>query len=256
MELKLSEKRVLVTGGSRGIGLSIVERFLDEEAKVVFCARSMDSVAEAEKKLARTGSEIRGWPVDMSQGEAVENWVDQAVNLMEGIDVVIANASGMGMNDNDEDWQRNYEVEIAGLRHILNIAQPHLEKSAQIHGDASVIAIASTSASKPGRVEAYGPVKAALVHYVKALSKQLAPLNIRANTVSPGPVYVRNGFWGRIEIESPAEFAAMVGQFPMKRLVRPEEVADTVTFLASPRALSIVGCNVIIDGGRSDHIQI
>ena len=256
MELNLSQKCVLITGGTRGIGLSIVERFLDEGANVAFCARSAASISATEKKLNTCDLKMRGWPVDMTQGEEVESWVEQAADFLGGIDIVIANAGGMGLSDTDEDWRRNYAVEIGGLRHILNIAKPCLEKSAKTHGDAAVIAIASTSAGKPSRVEAYGPVKIALVHYVKALSKQLGALNIRANTISPGPTYVKDGFWGQVERETPKAFKTTRNQFPMKRMVQAQEIADVVAFLASPRAGAIAGSNLIVDGGRSDHIQI
>lgn len=256
MELELSEKRILVTGGTRGIGLSIVERFLDEGASVAFCARTADSVTATEKKLAGAGLKVRGWSVDMTQCDDVESWVEQAAGFMDGIDIIISNAGGMVMDDSDEGWHRNYKTEIAGLRHILNIARPYLERSAKACGDAAVIAIASTSASKPNRVESYGPVKVALVHYIKALSKQLAPLNIRANTVSPGPTYVRDGFWAEVERQDPEMFKTAVNQFPMNRMVQPREIADVVMFLASPRAGAIAGNNIIVDGGRSDHIQI
>lgn len=256
MDLNLSNKCVLISGATRGIGLSIMERFVKEGANIAFCARNPASIRVTEERLSTSDIKVRGWPVDMTQGEEIESWVKQAAEFMGGIDIVIANAGGMGLEDTDEDWQRNYAVDIAGLRHILNVANPCLEESANRHGDAAVIAIASTSASKPSRVESYGPAKVALVHYVKALSKQLGTQNIRANTISPGPTYVKDGFWGQVEKENPGVFNATVNQFPMQRMVQSQEVAEVVVFLASPRASAVSGSNLIVDGGRSDHIQI
>lgn len=256
MKLNLAEKRALLTGGTRGIGFGIAKQLVAEGVKLAFCARTADAVASAEKALSTPNTTVRGWPVDIANGEDVENWVKQAADFLGGIDIVISNASAMAVDDSDAAWQRNYKVEIASLRHILTIARPYLEQAAETHGDAAVIAIASTSASKTGRIESYGPIKAALIHYTKGLSRELARHRIRANTVSPGPVYIEDGFWGDVERKDPALFRATVNQFPMNRMTRPEEIADVVTFLVSPRAGSIVGSNIIVDGGRSDHVQL
>lgn len=208
MNLLLNDKCVPITGATRGIGQSIATRVLHEGARVAFCARTIEDISHAESTLnANEGnSRIRGWQVDLSKPVDIENWMTLAIEFLGGIDIVICNASGMGISDRDSDWRMNYAVEITALRRILDRAKPKLRESADKHGSAAIIAIASTSASKPTRVEAYGPMKAALVHYMKAISKELGAFNIRASTVSPGPTYVADGFWGQVEQRDPALF--------------------------------------------------
>ena len=91
--------------------------------------------------------------------------------------------------------------------------------------------------------------------YVKALARNLAAKNIRANMVSPGNVYFKGGVWNVLEENNPALFQTMVGRNPMGRMGTPEEVANAVVFLASPRASFITGTNLIIDGALTQRVQ-
>ena len=112
-----------------------------------------------------------------------------------------------------------------------------------------------------GAVEIAGPprpyasAKAALVPYVKALARNHAAKNIRANMVSPGNVYFKGGVWNVLEENNPQLFQTMVGRNPMGRMGTPEEVANAVVFLASPRASFITGTNLIIDGALTQRVQ-
>lgn len=261
MQLDLRDKRVLVSGGTRGIGLAIVERFLQQGAVVAFCARSTQTVVATVQMLrnqtvSETDNRVRGWSLDIQQAQAVTQWVHSAAEFLGGIDIVIANAGAMATDDSDESWLCNWAVDIAGLRHLLAAATPYLERAAAASGDAAVIAIASTSAGTASRVSPYGPVKAALVHYVKALAKQLAPLRIRANTVSPGPTFVEDGFWADMAKNNPDQFNTTVASFPKQQMIKPQDVANIVAFLASPYATAIAGSNIIVDCARSTHIHL
>ena len=101
----------------------------------------------------------------------------------------------------------------------------------------------------------YASTKAALVPYVKALARNLAGKNIRANMVSPGNVYFTGGVWNILEQSNPALFQTMLARNPMGRMGTPEEVANAVVFLASPRASFITGTNLIVDGALTQRVQ-
>ena len=135
------------------------------------------------------------------------------------------------------------------------IARPHLKESAKRRGDAAIVAIGSTSALSANAIDAYGAIKAALIHSVKGLSRTLIKDGIRVNMVSPGPVYSEGGIWDKVRADNPEAFANKIAQIPLGRMGTPEEIANTVAFLCSPRARYIVGSNIIADGGRSDRPQ-
>ena len=252
MNLELGGTRAIVTGGSRGIGRATVALLAEEGCSVEFCARRETTV---EAELSAAGYSVKGSAVDLTDQQAVVDWVGDAVTRLGGLDIVVANASVMAIGDTEEAWQQNYRVEIASLREILRIAQPHLRDSATRRGDAAVVAIGSTAAGRAESADAYGAVKAALTRNVKGLSRSLIEDGIRANMVSPGPIYSEDGVWGKVKRENPGGFKAKLSQMPLGRMGKPEEVANAVVFLCSPRARFIVGSNIVIDGGRSARPQ-
>jgi len=255
MNLDLAATRALVTGGSRGIGRAIVESLAQEGCRVEFCARSASRVADTEAELAAAGLAVRGTAIDLAEANAAAGWAIEAVSRLGGLDILVANASAMATGGSDDSWQQNYRVEIASLRELVSIVAPHLTDSARRRGDAAVVVIGSTAALRADKADAYGATKAALVHTVKGLATTLIGDGIRANMVSPGPVFSRHGIWDRIRIEDPESFAVKIAQLPLGRMGTPHEIADVVVFLCSPRARYIVGSNIIVDGGRSDRPQ-
>jgi len=106
-----------------------------------------------------------------------------------------------------------------------------------------------------GPRRAYSGVKAAILPYIKSLARNLAPKNVRANVVSPGTVYFKGGVWNVIEQKMPDRYRQALDRNPMGRMGTPEEVANAVVFLASPRASFITGTNLICDGGMTQRVQ-
>jgi len=252
MDLQLSGKRVLVTGGTRGIGRAIVKAFLDEGAIVGFCARNPDEVATTQDAL-RDHGDVTGTTVDVGDGTALAAWVEQSAAAFGGLDVVVANVSALAIPDTEENWRISLEVDLMHTVRLARAAMPHLERS----DAASIVAISSVSGRESDFASGpYGTAKTAIVGYIHGLALHLANRNIRANTVSPGNTYFEGGVWANIETGDPGLFETAVQLNPTGHMGTPEDVAGPVVFLASPRARRISGTNLVVDGALTRGIQL
>jgi NAD(P)-dependent dehydrogenase (short-subunit alcohol dehydrogenase family) len=252
MDLQLSGKRVLVTGGTRGIGRAIVEAFLDEGAAVGFCARDPDEVSAAQGELGGRGS-VTGTALDVGDAHALAAWVEESASAMGGLDVVVANVSALAIPDTEENWQASLNVDVMHTVRLVRSALPHLERS----DAASIIAISSVSGRESDFASGpYGTAKTAIVGYIHGLALQLAGNGIRANTVSPGNTYFDGGVWAGIETGNPDLFATAVGLNPTGHMGNPAEIASCVVFLASPRASRVSGTNLVADGALTRGVQL
>ena len=140
--------------------------------------------------------------------------------------------------------------------HTVNLATavvPVMERA----GSGAIIAIASISGVEDYGYEesAYGSMKAALLYYMKSLANHLAPKGIRANVVSPGTTYAKDGPWGHVERTQPKIFREAIARNPTGRMAKPEEIAEAAAFLASPAASFVIGANLVVDGGFTRRIQ-
>jgi 3-oxoacyl-[acyl-carrier protein] reductase len=258
MDLGLHGKSAIITGGSRGIGRSVARQLVAEGANVAICARGAESIDTllAELRLAaRPGQFVWGSVVDASDHEALGAWVVQSATELGGIDIVISNASALGgAPDTIEKWRTTFEIDVVGAVAVVDAALPWLEAS----GAAAIVQMGTITAVEyhgyPGGSRAYGALKAALINWVAQLAIELAPKGIRANVVSPGPIYIADGSWGRIEKRAPDYFEANRAHHPAGRLGTPEEVANVVAFLASPAASWVTGENVVVDGGFTRRV--
>jgi len=252
MDLRLSGRRVLVTGGTRGIGRAIVEAFLGEGAAVAFCARAADEVAATEEAMGERGTAV-GSVVDVGDGAALAAWVERSAEVLGGLDVVVANVSALAVPDTEENWLTSLNVDLMHTVRLVRAAMPHLERS----DAASIIAISSVSGRESDAVSGpYGTAKSAIVGYIHGLAVQLAGRGIRANTVSPGNTYFAHGFWAGIEANDPELFGSAMALNPTGRMGTAEEVAAPVVFLASPLASRVSGTNLVVDGALTRGIQL
>ena len=252
MDLQLAGKRVLVTGGSRGIGRAIVETFLDEGAVVGFCARDPEAVATTADELGGRG-QVTGTAVDVGDAAALAAWVQTSAEAMGGIDVVVANVSALAIPDTEENWELSLNVDVMHTVRLVRAAMPFLERS----DAASIIAISSVSGRESDFASGpYGTAKTAIVGYIHGLAMQLADKGIRANTVSPGNTYFKGGVWESIETGNPELFELAVGLNPTGHMGTPADVGAPVAFLASPLAGRISGTNLVVDGALTRGIQL
>lgn len=251
MDLGLKGKNVLVTGGTKGIGLAIVELFATEGANVATCARNADEVAKTVKSLASRGVRSWGRAVDVADPEALKHWVDGAAAEFGGIDAIVCNVSALAVGNTPETWERSFRVDMMHTVNSIASALPHLEKSKA----ASIVIVSSVSGFEVDfAAGSYGAFKAALIHYSKGLSNQLVAKGIRVNTVSPGNTYFDGGIWQNIEQGSPDLYKSAMALNPTGRMGTPQEVAAGVVFLASPVASRISGTNLIIDGALTKAV--
>ena len=253
MDLQLTDARVLVTGGTRGIGRAIVEEFLAEGARVEFCARDAAEIEAVEKELAGRGAGVRGVVVDVADGPALTGWVEDAARRMGGLDAVVANVSALAVPDTEENWYASFEVDLMHTVRLATAAIPHLEASP----NGSIVAVSSVSGREAGFAAGpYGTMKTAIVGYVAGLAFQLAGRGVRANVVSPGNTYFPDGFWHGIERGDPELFAAALALNPTGRMGTPEEMARAVVFLSSPVSSFTTGTNLVVDGALTRGIQL
>jgi len=252
MDLQLTGTRVLVTGGTRGIGRAVVEAFLDEGAAVGFCARDAEEVRATESALGARGR-VAGAIVDVGDAAALATWVDEAAGTFGGLDVVVANVSALAIPDTEENWQASLNVDLMHTVRLVRAALPHLERSTA----ASIIAISSVSGRESDFASGpYGTAKTAIVGYIHGLAMQLANQGIRANTVSPGNTYFEGGVWATIEQGDPDLFSTALGLNPTGQMCTPEEIAAPIVFLASPQARRVSGTNLVVDGALTRGVQL
>ena len=252
MDLGLSGKRFLVTGGTRGIGRAVVEGLLAEGASVAYCARSPEAVAEAQTELSAAGPAL-GTAVDVGDAAALSSWVASAAEALGGIDGVVANVSALAIPENSENWHTTFNVDLMGTVGLVDAALPHLLSS----GAGSIVSISSVSGREIDFAAGpYGTFKAAIIHYTQGLAYQLAGKGVRANTVSPGNTYFPGGVWPSIEENNPELFASALGLNPTGRMATAQEVANAVVFLSSSAASFITGTNLLVDGALTRGVQL
>lgn len=253
MDLHLNGLTALVTGGTKGIGRAIVETFVAEGANVGFCARDAHEVAAVEQALSGGGPRVVGTVADVGQANDVERWVENSATVFGGIDMIISNVSALAIPDTAENWEASLRVDLMGTVRLVKAALPHLEQSRA----PSITAISSVSAREVDFASGpYGTAKTALVGYLAGLAFQLAEKGIRANTVSPGNTYHKGGVWNSMEEGNPELFTMAMGLNPTHRMGTPQEVADTVVFIASPVSSRTTAANILVDGGLSRGIQL
>ncbi|MEP7006909.1 MAG: SDR family oxidoreductase [Sphingomonas bacterium] len=251
MDLGLKGRKVILTGGSRGIGRAALEIFAVEGCDIAFFSRNPDQVAETVASLSRHGGRVIGEAFDLSDLAAYPDWLKSAAERLGGCDIFVPGASASGSGATG-DWDACFNADVKGTVIGCETLEPYLEKS----GSGAIVIMSSTAAVETFIVpQAFNAIKGALLTYAKQLGQALGAKGIRVNAVSPGPISFPGGNWEAIKAAVPELHAATEAQFALGRWGGPEEVARTIVFLASPASSYTTGTNVVIDGGYTKRVQ-
>jgi 3-oxoacyl-[acyl-carrier protein] reductase len=247
MSFDFHGKRVLVAGGSRGIGRSIALGFAAAGADVSICARGAGALEATRAELARHGHRVHAAACDLADAAEVAGYVADAQAALGGIDVLVNNASGFGMGDDEAGWAAGLSVDVMAMVRASHAALPALKASP----GSCIVHISSISGFRPStRAPAYAAVKAAMMSYTTSQAALLASHGVRVNCIAPGSIEFPGGVWDQRKRAGDALYARTLKGIPFGRMGTPEEVAEVALFLASPHARWVTGQVLAVDGGQ------
>jgi 3-oxoacyl-[acyl-carrier protein] reductase len=254
MDLGLTGKVAVVTGGSRGLGLAAAKALAAEGAHVAICARGEEQLQKAVNEILQNAtSAARAITVkaDVSSQAGVDAVIEFAIKSFGRLDVVVNNI-GLGKGGDletttDADWQEAFDQTLFPAIRMSRAAVPHLRQQ----GGAIVI-VSSIFGREAGGRMTYNAVKAAEISLTKSLAQQLAKDQIRVVSIAPGSIMFEGGSWWKRQQADPTGIAQFIKQeLPFGRFGKPEEVGAAIAFLASPKASWISGTTVVVDGCQS-----
>jgi 3-oxoacyl-[acyl-carrier protein] reductase len=254
MDLGLTGKVAVVTGSTRGLGLASAKALALEGCRLVICGRTESTLHSAARQLGDLGSadDVRAVRADVSTAAGVAVVIDEAIDAFGGLDILVNNvglARGGGVLDTDDAmWQEAIDQTLMPAIRASRLAVPHISA----RGGGAIVIVASIYGREAGGRMTYNAVKAAEISLAKSLAQQLAPENIRVNSVSPGSILFEGGSWWKRQQEQPQVIADFIArELPFGRFGTAEEVGNVVAFLASPKASWISGTSVVVDGCQS-----
>jgi 3-oxoacyl-[acyl-carrier protein] reductase len=246
VNIDFTGKKVIVCGGSRGIGRAMALGFATAGADLSICARGAEALEATRKEVAALGGIAHAGAADLGEKVAIEGYIASAAAALGGIDILINNASAFGSSDDEAGWMSSMAIDMMAIVHATHAALPFLKA-----GKGSVINTSSISALRSaGRQPPYGAIKAAVIHYTNTQAAMYARDGIRVNGIAPGSVEFLGGVWDRRKTENPPLYNAVLKSIPFGRLGAPEEIANVAMFLASPLASWVTGQTIVVDGGQ------
>lgn len=257
MDLGLSGKVAMVTGASRGLGRYIALKLAEEGCDLSICARSEETLRDTAAEIEGLGRRVESYAVDVTAPGAAEAMIAATLETFGRIDVLINNVGGNRRGQvhetTDADWQEIMDLNFnSHLRFSRAVVGPMLER-----GEGVILFISSIFGREAGGqgLAIYNTTKAALISLAKIMALELAGRGIRVNSIAPGSIRFPGGSWDKRCAEDPEGMAEFIRQnLPLGRFGTAEELADVVTFLASPRASLVTGSCINVDGGQSHSL--
>ena len=260
MELGLTGRRAVVTGGSKGIGLAVARELAAEGVSVALCARDAGEVEAAATQVRAAGGVVHAQVADVTDPAQVEQFVAASARALDGIDVLVNNAGaahpGRFESLTDDDWQGDLDVKLFSQIRCTRAALPHLRRSPA----ARVVNVNAVYARYPDPAFFATTVnRAACLNFSKALAIELGPERILVNSVNIG--FVVTPQWENIRQRrapdaTPEEFFAGLAaqEVPLGRFGEVDEVSGLVAFLASDRASYLTGTSIDVAGGMGRYV--
>lgn len=261
MNKELQGRIALVTGAGRGIGKAIAIALAANGAEVVVCARTAATLNETKKEIEATGGTAHVFALDAMKKEEVQKLFTDVISKLGKLDILVNNVGGVNEHEkfhelSDEHWRYAFEFNFMTAVYFTREALPYLKKSS----DARIVNISSVAGKQPGWFNPhYGASKAALNHLTKYLASDLAADHILVNAICPSTV--QGGIWEDHIADKAKRMNVTIAEAeklmekeirdktPIGSIATPEDVAELAGFLVSPRAKSITGTCIQIDGG-------
>ena len=265
MQLNLSGKTAIITGGSAGIGLACAQALYAEGVSVLIAARNEERLAQALSAVAghapESKAEALSVSADVSTAEGVERVVARALSAWGGLDILINNAGSAPSGDfydlSDDAYHGAWDLKLLGYMRMVRAVAPQMKA----RRDGRIVNIVGAAAHNPTPTFLAGSTaNAAIINFTKGISQDLAPYGVRINAISPGPVNTeRARQLARQEaaahgITVEEATARRIASIPLGRMAEADEIADMALFLASDRAASVTGAELLMDGGATASV--
>ena len=257
MDLGITGKVALVTGGSRGLGRQIALALAREGCHVAVCARSSEALDEIISELQQVNTNSVGVQADVTTEEGCNTFYASSMAAFGAADILVNNVGGTSGGrefdtTTDEDWTATLNLNLFSAIRMMRVALPHMKEG----GWGRVVNVASLFGREYGGALSYMTSKAALIAFSKHMALSLAAHNVLVNTISPGSITIPGGRWDNFQKNNPPdevhEFISR--NLPMGKFGWPEPIGELVAFLCSNNADLITGASINIDGGQAKSL--
>lgn len=254
MELGLANKKILVTGGTRGIGRAIALRLAQEKAHVLVIGRSPVSIKEVFKEMGGAAKGHASIACDLTKNGGPAKAIKIAIKEFGNPDIIINNIGDtLGITNHYcslKDWHRAFRINFEIAVEFNQLCVPYMKRQ----GWGRIVHIASTASMENSGPVTYCVPKAALAEYSAHIGRELAPDGIVVSAIMPGAIIAKGSYWDRTLLSKPDHVKHYIDErLPLGRFGTPEEISSVVAFLCSQKAGYLFGNNVGIDGSQSKH---